>query len=208
MRVRHGAVHDQGPGGAEAEGVAVVRGVVIDEAELVESVGGALHYRLQIEISVRDVDRQDAVRLEVAKIGGEGFPGDQVDGDGVARERIHYQHVELLGGLGVQQKAAVAKRAIGASGLGDLTGRLAAPGAIWLMVPSGAPVDETINQLLPHLQPGAILIDGGNSNFKDTLRRSALLRERGMELVKRLRRRRTAFLAFARSAFRTAANQT
>jgi 6-phosphogluconate dehydrogenase len=80
-------------------------------------------------------------------------------------------------------QAAVAKRAIGASGLGDLTGRLAAPGAIWLMVPSGAPVDETINQLLPHLQPGSILIDGGNSNFKDTLRRSALLRERGMELV-------------------------
>jgi 6-phosphogluconate dehydrogenase len=51
------------------------------------------------------------------------------------------------------------------------------------MVPSGAPVDETINQLLPLLQPGAILIDGGNSNFKDTLRRAALLRERGIELV-------------------------
>ncbi|HEV8599285.1 MAG TPA: decarboxylating 6-phosphogluconate dehydrogenase [Gemmatimonadales bacterium] len=80
-------------------------------------------------------------------------------------------------------QAAVGKRAVGASGLGDLTGKLAAPVAIWLMVPSGAPVDETINQLLPLLQPGAILIDGGNSNFKDTLRRAALLRERGIELV-------------------------
>jgi 6-phosphogluconate dehydrogenase len=80
-------------------------------------------------------------------------------------------------------QAAIAQRAIGASGLAELAGKLAAPPVIWMMLPSGTAVDETISQLLPLLQPGAVLIDGGNSNFKDTLRRAALVRERGLELV-------------------------
>ena len=80
-------------------------------------------------------------------------------------------------------QAAAAKGATRTSELGELVGKLTAPGAIWMMVPSGAPVDETIGLLLPRLEPGAVLIDGGNSNFKDTLRRAAALRERGIELV-------------------------
>ena len=80
-------------------------------------------------------------------------------------------------------QTTAAKGATGASQPGELVGKLAAPQAIWMMVPSGGPVDETIELLLPQLGPGAVLIDGGNSNYKDTLRRAAALRERGIELV-------------------------
>jgi 6-phosphogluconate dehydrogenase len=71
----------------------------------------------------------------------------------------------------------------GARDLADLAGRLEAPRVIWLMVPSGAPVDQTIEQLLPGLARGDIVIDGGNSNFHDTMRRGAALHARGVEYV-------------------------
>jgi 6-phosphogluconate dehydrogenase len=78
---------------------------------------------------------------------------------------------------------AVAKQAVAAADLMDLARRLTGPPAVWLMVPAGAPVDDTIAALEPALGPGSILIDGGNSNFKDTIRRAAALHERGIELV-------------------------
>src|SRR5450631_759196 len=65
----------------------------------------------------------------------------------------------------------VAVGAAGADSLSSMAGKLALPRAIWIMVPSGAPVDETIGVLKPHLAKGDLLIDGGNSNYKDTQRR-------------------------------------
>jgi 6-phosphogluconate dehydrogenase len=76
-----------------------------------------------------------------------------------------------------------AEGAEGAKDLADLARRLKAPRIVWLMVPAGAPVDKTIEQLLPGLDRGDIVIDGGNSNFHDTIRRGAALRARGVELV-------------------------
>jgi 6-phosphogluconate dehydrogenase len=70
-----------------------------------------------------------------------------------------------------------------AKDLADLVSRLTPPRLVWLMVPSGAPVDQTIEQLLPGLARGDIIIDGGNSNFHDTIRRGAALQGRGIELV-------------------------
>jgi len=73
----------------------------------------------------------------------------------------------------------VAAGAEGADSLPSLAGKLGRPRAIWIMVPSGAPVDETIAALLPHLSKDDILIDGGNSNYKDTQRRAAALKGQG-----------------------------
>ncbi len=54
---------------------------------------------------------------------------------------------------------------------------------LWLMVPSGAPVDETIERLLPYLSSGDIIIDGGNSHYKDSKRRHATLKEKQVEFL-------------------------
>jgi 6-phosphogluconate dehydrogenase len=60
---------------------------------------------------------------------------------------------------------------VGVSSLEDLVKNLSAPRAIWLMVPAGKPVDDTIAKLKPLMQKGDIFIDGGNSNYKDSQRR-------------------------------------
>src|SRR5690349_9885957 len=63
-------------------------------------------------------------------------------------------------------KAAEGDGAVGAASLEDLVGKLAAPRAIWLMIPSGEPTESTITLLTSLLAPGDIIIDGGNSLYK------------------------------------------
>jgi 6-phosphogluconate dehydrogenase len=60
---------------------------------------------------------------------------------------------------------------------------LAPPRAIWMMIPSGPPVDRAIDSFVPHLQRGDTLIDGGNSNYQDSTRRAASLQAGGIEFV-------------------------
>ena len=73
--------------------------------------------------------------------------------------------------------------AIGAVSLADVCSKLSAPRIVWIMVPAGKPVDDTIAQLLPQLSTGDIIIDGGNSNFHDTVRRGRELHAKGIEFV-------------------------
>jgi 6-phosphogluconate dehydrogenase len=80
-------------------------------------------------------------------------------------------------------KPHVAMGASAAKDLADLSARLKAPRVVWIMVPAGAPVESTIDQLLPALTKGDIIIDGGNSNFKDSVRRAAKVKERGLEFI-------------------------
>jgi 6-phosphogluconate dehydrogenase len=72
---------------------------------------------------------------------------------------------------------------VGATTLADLVKNLQAPRAIWLMVPSGDPVDETIAKLEPLMAKGDTFIDGGNSNYKDSQRRHAALTAKGFNFV-------------------------
>lgn len=72
---------------------------------------------------------------------------------------------------------------VGVQSLEDLIKNLSTPRAVWLMVPAGDPVDETIAKLKPHMQKGDIFIDGGNSNYKDTIRRAKALKEEGFAFV-------------------------
>jgi 6-phosphogluconate dehydrogenase len=79
--------------------------------------------------------------------------------------------------------AAMAKEgATGAASLAGLAERLARPRAVWLMVPAGA-VEQTIADLLPHLERGDVLIDGGNSYYIDDIRRAEELRAKGIHHV-------------------------
>jgi 6-phosphogluconate dehydrogenase len=77
----------------------------------------------------------------------------------------------------------VSKGATGADSLDKMVAQLKAPRVIWLMVPSGAPVDQTIEQLLPHLAEGDTIIDGGNSYYKDTIRRGEALAPKKINFV-------------------------
>src|SRR5260370_36326261 len=61
---------------------------------------------------------------------------------------------------------------LGARSIEEMTALLKKPRRVMLMVKAGKPVDEFIEQLLPHLEPGDIIIDGGNSLFEDTIRRA------------------------------------
>jgi 6-phosphogluconate dehydrogenase len=77
----------------------------------------------------------------------------------------------------------VHKGALGAHSLADFVKQLIPPRAIWLMVPSGDPVDQTIELLLPQLSKDDVLIDGGNSNYKDSIRRGEKLKQQGLHFV-------------------------
>jgi 6-phosphogluconate dehydrogenase len=71
----------------------------------------------------------------------------------------------------------------GVNSLEDLVKSLKAPRAIWLMVPSGDPVDETIAKLEPFMEKGDIIIDGGNSNYKDSQRRAKAEAAKGFHFI-------------------------
>ncbi|MFN3144253.1 MAG: NADP-dependent phosphogluconate dehydrogenase [Paracoccaceae bacterium] len=75
---------------------------------------------------------------------------------------------------------ALAERLVPAETPQALAAALARPRAVLMMVPAGAAVDDTIAALLPHLDPGDILIDGGNADFHDTDRRAAAMADAGM----------------------------
>jgi 6-phosphogluconate dehydrogenase len=73
--------------------------------------------------------------------------------------------------------------ALGARSLADFVKQLSLPRAIWLMVPSGDPVDLTIEQLIPSLSKEDIIVDGGNSHYKDSIRRAEKLKQLGIHFV-------------------------
>jgi 6-phosphogluconate dehydrogenase len=78
---------------------------------------------------------------------------------------------------------AKGKPVLGAKSIEELVSQLKRPRRVMLMVKAGAPVDEFIEMLLPHLQAGDIIIDGGNSNFGDTIRRTKYVESKGLLFI-------------------------
>jgi 6-phosphogluconate dehydrogenase len=80
-------------------------------------------------------------------------------------------------------KQAESAGCVGASSLQDLVSKLTGPRTVWIMVPSGAPTEETVNQVAGLLSANDVVIDGGNSNFHDDSRRAAELKKRGIHYM-------------------------
>jgi 6-phosphogluconate dehydrogenase len=90
--------------------------------------------------------------------------------------------------IGLDRDAAavarvVEKGAAGADSIEKLLAQLKVPRAVWIMVPSGKPVDDTIDSLVAHLAPGDTIIDGGNSYYRDSVRRGAALSAKKINFV-------------------------
>jgi 6-phosphogluconate dehydrogenase len=70
-----------------------------------------------------------------------------------------------------------------AASLEELVSQLEAPRAVWLMIPAGPPTEEAFQELLTLCAPGDVIVDGGNSNFRDSQRRAGAAEERGLHFV-------------------------
>jgi 6-phosphogluconate dehydrogenase len=105
-------------------------------------------------------------------------------GANMTRRLVDGGHRVVVSDLSADAVAEVASAgAVGASSLGDLVSKLSPRRAVWIMVPSGAPVQSTIEALAPLLAKDDVVIDGGNSNYHDSMRRGEELRARGIEFL-------------------------
>ena len=75
------------------------------------------------------------------------------------------------------------KNIIGTASIEELIQSLKSPRKVMLMVKAGKPVDDFIELIIPHLEKGDIIIDGGNSHFPDTIRRTKYLEEKGLRYI-------------------------
>jgi 6-phosphogluconate dehydrogenase len=80
-------------------------------------------------------------------------------------------------------RTSAAKGAIASDSLEVLVSKLEAPRVVWVMVPAGEPTESVVDELWARMQPGDIVVDGGNSNYKDSMRRAAKLKERRISFV-------------------------
>ena len=78
---------------------------------------------------------------------------------------------------------AVAAGAIGAYSIEELVAKLGAPRVLWSMVPAGGPTDEALEGFAAHASPGDVFVDGGNSNFRDSMRRAERYGARGFRYL-------------------------
>ena len=104
-------------------------------------------------------------------------------GGNMVRRLLKAGHEVVVHGRNAAAVQALQKvGATGASRVGDFVGTLAKPRAVWLMVPAGA-VDSVLDELVPVLERGDIVVDGGNSFYQDDLRRAAALAQKGLHYV-------------------------
>jgi len=105
-------------------------------------------------------------------------------GGNMVRRLMRGGHECVVSDLSADTVASFAKEgAVGSSSIADLLGKLKAPRAVWIMVPAGDPTEKTVLALAEKMQKGDTIIDGGNSMFKDDVRRSKMLEPRGIHYM-------------------------
>ncbi len=105
-------------------------------------------------------------------------------GANMTRRLMHGGHQLVVSDLSADAvKRLAGEGAVGSSSLEDLIAKLTPPRAVWIMVPAGAPTEQTVQKLAQRLQPGDAIIDGGNSYFKDDVRRSQELAAKGLHYI-------------------------
>jgi len=105
-------------------------------------------------------------------------------GANMTRRLLRGGHQVVVSDLSPQAvKDLASEGAVGSSSLQDLVSKLNAPRAVWIMIPAGAPTEKTVQSLAEYLQTGDTIIDGGNSYFKDDVRRSKNLQPKGIHYV-------------------------
>lgn len=100
--------------------------------------------------------------------------------------RLSRKKIEVVGfnrSQGIVQELAEQEKLIPAASLGDAVKQLKSPRLIWLMLPSGDPTEQHIQELIPMLAKGDVIIDGGNSNYHDTQRRGQMLQQHGIGFI-------------------------
>ena len=105
-------------------------------------------------------------------------------GSNMARRLMRGGHEVVVTDLSPDAVKGMAKEsAIASSSLDDFCSKLGSPKIAWLMVPAGGPTESTAQAIAQHMKSGDILIDGGNSYFKDDIRRSKIFRDKGIHYV-------------------------
>jgi 6-phosphogluconate dehydrogenase len=105
-------------------------------------------------------------------------------GGNMVRRLMRNGHECVVTDLSAQAVSALElEGATGSSSLAELVQKLKAPRAVWIMVPAGEATEKTVEELAKHLQPGDTIIDGGNSFFKDDVRRSQMLTPKGIHYL-------------------------
>jgi 6-phosphogluconate dehydrogenase len=105
-------------------------------------------------------------------------------GSNMVRRLMRGGHQCVVSDLSPQSVAGLAKEgATGSASLDDFAAKLTKPRAAWIMVPAGDPTEQTVNALAARFESGDAIIDGGNSYFKDDVRRSQKLRDRGIHYI-------------------------
>lgn len=105
-------------------------------------------------------------------------------GGNMVRRLIRFGHDLTVFDVNAETvKGYESEGATGAESLPDLVGKLNAPRAVWLMLPAGKITEDAVVELAEILDAGDTIIDGGNSNFKDDIRRANFLREKGIHFL-------------------------
>ncbi len=105
-------------------------------------------------------------------------------GANMTRRLMRGGHTMVVSDLSADAVKSIAgEGAIASSSLDDLVSKLNPPRAVWIMVPSGDPTEKTVQALVARMQAGDTIIDGGNSYFKDDVRRSKICAAKGVHYI-------------------------